>query len=415
MIRMGRKTHWPWVALGGMALCAQGTQDREVMDRMYAKLAASFSTPLAPGPGGQGLLLAHPGLPLTVEQTRDPYHLSRLLDQIPLLSKTYTPTANTYSSVYGSILRRAQVTRKHNQAELNRIRDLKRLLFDPRRPGQPTPQYAAYLKGRANHAQATDTRALAITEHQHSGQPIPPGLDTAVQRALGEWETQGYKRVIDNALATLPTSSLTNARLLFFELDRDLRTMVRIDRHPTPWYPVVATPPIKDWLDNQGWMTWRFQTATAGTAPQPGGPGPDTVTLTAQVKRVSITRPWLDAGIFHSHAWFLPKTGGFTTVSTGNVEDKDPGIMPLLVTGVLLAKEVLLTAVTGQGTGRREAPKAFGPFALATPAQTRGLPLHPFVTSYGNALSVRVEGAQIIGFFCEFVPKAPTPDPNLFR
>lgn len=416
MIWMGRTTRWPWVALGGMALCAQGS---EVMDRMYVKLAASFSATQALGQGGPWLLLARPGLPLTAGQTQDPYDLSRLLDQIPSLSRTYTPTASTYSSVYGSILKRSQFTREQNPAELNRIRDLKRLLFDPRRPGQPTPQYAAYLKARAIHAQATDARVLAITEHRYSGQPVPAALDTAVQWALGQWETLGHKRVIDNALATLAKPSLSNARLLFFDLDRDLRTMMRTDRHPRPWYPVVADPPIKDWLDNQGWMTWRFQTAdlqaaAAGSTEQAGDHWPDLFNLTAQVKRVSITRPWLDAGIFHSHAWSLPKSGGFTTVSTGNVEDQEPGIMPLLVTGVLLAKEVLLTAVSGEASGHREAPKAFGPFALATPAQTQGLPLHPFVTSYGNALSVRVEGAQIIGFICELVPKAPTPDPKLF-
>ena len=136
--------------------------------------------------------------------------------------------------------------------------------------------------------------------------------------------------------------------------------------------------------------------------------------MTVQLKRVAITRPWLDPGLFQNHAWTLPASGDLTRVSTGHPEDPDPGALPVLVTGVLLAKDLFVSGRWAGPADAELAPDALGPFALATPQGARGLPLHPYITTGGGELSIRLEGVQIIGFFCEPVPRSPSPDPRYF-
>ena len=137
--------------------------------------------------------------------------------------------------------------------------------------------------------------------------------------------------------------------------------------------------------------------------------------MTAQLKRIQITRPWMELGIFKSHSWRLPSLGNFSTISTGNPADPSPGIMPLIVTGLLLARNLSATGSWDPDAKAKGLPKSLGPFALAPPPRDLSVPLRTYAGEYGNNLSIRVEGVQIIGFFCEPVPKSPSPDPKFFR
>ena len=422
---------WWLAAALGSTLGAQANPGDAVMAAMNAKLAASFVPAPPPGrAGGAVLLLANPGVPLTAEQTQDPYDLSMLVDQVPLPSAIYQPSANTYSAVYSTVLRVSHVSKYENQAELNRSRLTKRLMEDRRRPGHYTRMYAEYLRYRAVHDAALDALNLAQVESQANGTPVPPGLDQAVDRALRLWEARGHKQPFDAALKGMDTAYDNNLRILFFDLKKTLDTAAIDDGHPSPYYPFEADPPLSTWLGKQGWQTWNFSASDlqvmpppakvpAGKATSKAGPAnPEwtaSITMTAQLKRVNITRPWLDAAIFKSHAWTLFPDSGFTLVSSGDPKDPDPGLMPLMVTGLLLAKDLVMSGSWQDASGAAEAPGALGPFALATPVAARGLPLHPFLENAEGSLTIRLEGTQIIGFFCELLPRTPAPDPKLFR
>jgi hypothetical protein len=114
-----------------------------------------------------------------------------------------------------------------------------------------------------------------------------------------------------------------------------------------------------------------------------------------EVKRVTIARPWMDLGIFSAHSWMLKETTGFAQVSSGNPADPDPGPMPVVITGILLARKLTLTGYEGKAPGR------LGPFGLGAARRS------------GSAITA--PDPQIIAFFVQVVPKSPTPDPKLFR
>jgi hypothetical protein len=431
MIPMGLNRLWCCSALAGLSLWSQPAPQDVILDLMSAKLAAAYAMNRGPGQGGAFLLLTTIGIPITPAQTQDPYELSLLLDRIPLRTRQYNSGGRTFSSVFGTIIRTAEVTRFQKQSELNQLRLARNLLRDRLRPGKPSALYAAYLKYQHAYAVALDTQALAQVEQQTAGRPAPPGLDLAVARALSNWEAMGNKRVVEAAIATIMAACSTNPRVIINDLNDAMNIAAINDGHATPWFPVVSTPPMTEWLDSGGWQDWHFRkNDLRAEAPPARLPAADrslppltpsqeawhaSVVMDAKLKRVDFTRPWLDLNLFRSHAWRLSPSSGLAVVSTGNPEDPEPGSMPLVVTGLLLARNLVLSGQWSGDGNLAEAPRALGPFALASPAPNRSLPLHPFISTFEGKLGIQVEGTQIIGFFCESVPKAPSPDPKLFR
>ena len=236
---------------------------------------------------------------------------------------------------------------------------------------------------------------------------------------------------MEKALESITKFGEANARAWFQDLQDEL-TVARIDDgHPQTYYPVVATPPFEEWLQPEGWntFTYRHTERALATLPeashQPTAKHPEhkidpswlaTVALSVQTKRVNLIRPWLSTAIFYSPSWRLSASCGFTQVASGNPLEPDPGLMPLMVTGVLLGRNLVIKGKGregGQGPDRSDPPlEALGPFALATPHGGKGPGRPSRVTTDAAELSITCEAPQIIGFFCEALPKCPNPRPD---
>ncbi|MDR3671367.1 MAG: hypothetical protein P4L36_10995 [Holophaga sp.] len=405
--------------LCGLCLAGQVLQGEPLLDFMYTKFAASFTR--GSGPGTEFLVLAVPGVPLVPADLKNPAYISTMLDQVPLPSRSYRPSGYLYSSVYGKVLTRAAVTRYQVAADRNLALKAKRMMFDRSRPGQVTRDYAAYLKYEAEYAAALDARTIAQAESRGTRKPVSPSLDQAVQTARKTWEQRGSKVKIDNALKALRKTYDSNAPVLFEEL----RSAFENAQEPSgedgePWLPVLANPPVEEWLSPKGWHPWAFHQSdcrpgapgAAGPLPpgriQGDGPVPadwtPSMTLTVEVKRVNILRPWMDTAIFSVHTWRMLDSAGFSVVSTGNPADPDPGPMPILITGILLARRLTLTGAGPSAKGTQKRPARLGPFSLAGAKPPSG-----------GGTVITVPDPQIIAFFCQIVPKSPTPNPKFFR
>lgn len=406
-------------ALGWSAcLLGQRAPEEAFFERVYGKLAASF----APG-GTEFLLLAHPGVPLADPTPRD---AAALADRIPLPAERYTPSAATYSTIYGNVLDQSETTSFQNMALRNQALLAQRVIWDRRRPGRPTPAYAAYLKYKKAHDEARDVLALAQAERRASGRPVPSGLEQEVAAALEDWENRGAKEDVEAAFATIRRVADQNLRVLFFNLRKEMARSTRYGGGSDPWLPVVAEPPVESWLDDAGWLPFAFsqkdrEVASGGSALPPGPEGRgalpreflSTASLTVETKRVSLSRGWLDEGIFESHGWrFFPQSG-LTQVSTGNPADPDPGLMPMLVTGILLARNLRMEGAWGAPPTAELA--SAGPFALQGPWKADGDTLHTTFSYRQGNLTFVTEGVQVLGFFCKPVPKSPDPDAKAFR
>jgi hypothetical protein len=286
----------------------------------------------------------------------------------------------------------------------------KRAISDRARPGQPTKEYAAFLKYQAEYAAAQDAKSLALAEHKASGKALPPELDQDLQEARSRWNSLGYKVSIQNALKALRKVYDTNALALFQNLRADfIKARVRGNQNQD-WLPVTTNPPVEQWLSGTGWHPLTFRQADLqapaaqeevplpldrrrGASPTPAwSPG---LTLTVQVKRVNVSRPWMDLSIFSAHTWALSQATGFERVSSGNPADQEPGPMPIIITGILLARKLELAGYPGKLPGR------LGPFGLGG--------------AKPDGTTISVPDPQIIAFFCQVVPKSPSPDPKLFK
>ena len=241
-----------------------------------------------------------------------------------------------------------------------------------------------------------------------------------MKKAEQDWIARGSRARIRSALAAVRKAYDTNAPVMLKALRDELSRGRIIGGSPEPWYSVLVNPPMAGWLSNLGWSPWTFrQTDVKPRRPRERVPlNPDgsaqvpearplktaTMTLKVNLKRVVVARPWLDLDLFSARTWQLPEGAGFTMVSTGNLADPDPGMMPLVVTGFLLARNLTLTWSKGQGEAPETAPAQVGPFRLGA-AQTR---------KSGGETVISAPDPQIIAFFCEVVPRSPDPDPKLF-
>lgn len=411
-------------------LLAQEDPSQALLDGIYGKLAASFTADQVPAQGGEFLILANPGFPVTAIMTSDPYHLSILADQVPKYLKNYVPTNLSLSTTYLKVLEMSEASHFQNMADRDEARTAKNTLFDRTRPGKNTKAYDAYLKYQSLHGWARDALTIAQAEQQvNPAKPVPADLVAAEKQALADWETKGNKQPIEAALVTMNKYYGDNALARFAEL-RSILAAAETASGTGNFYPVTADPRPADWFKPEGWRPWSFTSHESMLAArrrdgvpslrQAPMPMPSTwmlsLALTMDTKRVRLFREWFQVGIFSSHAWRLDDAAGFAVVSTGNPADKDPGILPLYITGLLLARKVVLT---GDWTGQvatAPALKALGPFTLppasAGPKPTLKAGPKPGV---GQQLVVTAEAPQIIGFFCTPLPKAPSPQPPWFH
>jgi hypothetical protein len=422
--------------LGVLPLTAQADHEEAFIETLYGKLAASFPAKDGGTQAPPFLVLANPGFAITERDLQDPYFLSVLLDQIPKPARLYASSSVTYSALFGKILESSETSPFQNQRDKHSALLARNLVYDRRRPGKPTPVYASYLKYRAAYTMALDARDIAVAEQRYSGKPLPSGLDQAIDTAQRNWATLGSKGAVDEALATLNAAFDADVGVAF----QLMRETFASAKNPPPrsgeqdWWPVLTSPPPAEWLQSDGWTTWSFTPADlAVTAPPAtlalasGGQGAvaklhpqlmQSMTLSVKLKRIAVQRPWLNAAIFSSPKWRLVPTAGLSLIASGHPSDPAPGLMPILVTGVILAKDLVMQATwgkegpQGEGTG---VPKALGPFALTGASQARASTLRSLVYNEQGHLSMRTEGAQIIGFLCQALPKFPSPDPKYFR
>jgi len=416
-----------WAALCGSALPAQNSPD-PLIDFMYAKFAAAFTHPGEGAGNPEFLVLANPGIGLDPAGLKSPsYEISLLLDEVPVVSRSYHPSGNRYSTIYKHVIDGARVTRYQASASREAALRARRLLFDRSRPGRVSPEYAAYQRYRAEYDSARDALGLALEERQGSGKPVPSGLGQAVDAARRRWETLGYKVPVEKALAACQRAYDSNALVMFGNLNREFLN-AQLRGGGRPWLPVTTFPPVEQWMTGTGWHPMSFRRedlqralppGTAAPPPERAGKGRTppaawsrTLVLTVEVKRVAVSRPWMDSALFGARSWTLPGRDGFTRVSSGRPADRDPGPMPILVTGLLLARKLSLTGFA-QDPGVR-APARMGPFDLG--GTRSGLPgLRRRLEPTPDGIAITVPDPQIVAFFCQTVPMSPNPDPKLFR
>jgi len=249
------------------------------------------------------------------------------------------------------------------------------LMGKPIRPGTYAPAYQAYLDMRRQKQEADDALAMALAERDACGTPVPPGLQAKVDQLRAALSRiQPHFEALE---ATVAREDLDHMAARFFRARTALDEAIASGPPP-----VVAKPPPAAWPSSPDWRTWRFQ--DTGTPPQgERGPNPPSARLSIDVEllRVSFSRPWMDVALFTSRNWRMRTTARYPFLSTGRLQDPDPGPVPWRIDGLMLARNLWIRDAGSQGAG---------------------------------SFSMRSEGIQVIGLLCTPMPRCPDPAPEAF-
>ena len=131
---------------------------------------------------------------------------------------------------------------------------------------------------------------------------------------------------------------------------------------------------------------------------------------------VPLRRTWFDASVLENRAWKFDPGVNNSIISDGKVPSN--GIMPSYITGMILARELVITTDMTSTENEHVATQTkasanvgWGPFSVrGNYSRTTDRKTHDFVR---NAAGIEALGMQIIGFTCQRVEKMPDPDDKL--
>ncbi len=172
-----------------------------------------------------------------------------------------------------------------------------------------------------------------------------------------------------------------------------------------------------------GWGLWRVN-ANYGQSDGSTLQGFDAshYSISFDVLRVLIFRPWMDASVYGARNWRWSRTTTLKDlISSGDVMNTTPsGQEPFIAQELILARNVKITgdwtsnlkttysSTRSGGGGISYGPFSFGGSGSSTYDESKD---HNQVTTNG----ITSPSVQIIGMLVDILPKTPDPDPQLFN
>ncbi|MBR0695075.1 hypothetical protein [Bradyrhizobium lablabi] len=421
-------------------------------------------------------VIVPPGLDPKDPETE--YYVSNLLNAAVECNYVVTPKAGLTSDVYKLILDGKETPLiELSPHEKEKLREAENYLFEP--GGGFSPAFQAYLDCAEIFYAAQDELFTAETTHENGGPDVPPAIRKRYDEAKALWLQRGNKEKVDEALATVRQLQGRDPYVYWQGLaDRFARSTLRL-KNGSEFQRVDSLPRYQEWFKDELWTPFSFdendynrQRRSGGTGmtgrcacchccgPAPllegtgtadddpvssggwrdqswilaanhGARGPAErgprrsvatghMTLTCSIKRVTILRPWMDVSVFHSRLWkWSPHSiGRGIVISTGGSVAGNQiatGVLPVLPTTALLAKDIELTT-TSQETldwirthleaGRKV---RYGPFLLDKIRSP-----HARERTDSPAIVGAASGApELFGFISTIFGKCPNPDMSL--
>jgi hypothetical protein len=284
-------------------------------------------------------------------------------------------------------------------------------------------------------------------------------LRNRVRAALGDWMSSGFKNDVDSINAFIAQVMERDMALLKRDYREDLdKARLTGMASGSDFYYTSVVP--GNFMNARGWTefgftssdsnsssnsSYRFSSSSGragggflgifaggGSASSSGGETQSHVQFDSEsfgmsfsIMQVPIVRPWFKSAFLNSKLWRMdqnnPQARG-EIVSDGGRPAK--GLIPAYPTSMICIKDLVLQF--GRSSGMRDAAQSwqqasqngggvvcFGPFHLggsygrSSSSGNRSRSAH--YDSETNTM--RVPGAQVVGFKCHVVPKSPDPSP----
>jgi hypothetical protein len=430
----------------------------KLMKELYTKIALNLGVGSNAAVQGQSyLVLANPGILLdpTLDYTSPEgrYRLSTTIDKVLKPDWIYKTGSNGTFEVYNNILNYHEAA-VVNPTSTQKAQYLKacRLIFtdcDQKLPGTYTDAYNRYTdltnKLASAAAIAEDYQRINSTAY------LPPDIKNNLRVATQDLNLLGNKVAIEGALATINTYEHIDPNAWWGEVQGKLLNNA-LTYSGNTYGNYTIYPAYTVWTDlNTTWSKMTLsqsdleRTTSNSTTTVGGGLsggfglwsfGADYtnttnrsyykldvsgLTVSMELMRVVLDRPWMDDAVFSSRAWkwlkASPYDGQFVSDGGDATNGITPqGIMPFVQTGLLLARRVSLsgswssdleTSFNSHTTGG--ASVGWGPFSFGGRYDNTQSNTYTKAKAAGNTIAW--DAPQIIGVFVEVLPKDPNPNP----
>jgi hypothetical protein len=458
-----------WTAAAPSAAKAQSDND-QITEKLYTKIVQNAIVGTnADTTGSSIFILANPGIaidpalnPATSQADRKA--ISRVLDRVPGPSWIYQEMPYKVSDIYINVLQHHQVAVITMTAKQKRdLKDANNILFKSGDPAKgDSKKLKAYKQARATYQDQVN----AVEAHRAPDGSVPPEYNQARQDALQAWGKKGYKDEIDSALAKRDDLTSLDPDSWFQQLSAAYEAAEESPGTPDQFEPVGLYPAYASWSTLKGWATitlsadeihnlqptseirnlqptndvgksqpgtntnigrstgvkselWSYSTGASHTNADTQTHGNVNVSsITMDVLRVGIDRSWLDGLIFRSQIWRWSPTAplGSKLISDGSRPPSTTDIlMPYMPTAILVSRNVKISGHVSDVDTKFHSSHmstsgslSWGPFAIGGRYEENEN-AHTFDSKVdGNGIAI--PGYQIIGWYCEVLPKSPNPD-----
>ncbi|MEW6497867.1 MAG: hypothetical protein AB1589_36010 [Cyanobacteriota bacterium] len=374
------------------------------------------------------------------EALRKAANYARLVNRIPHVSKSWSSSGGLVWNKYQTILTQAVVASSEpSPEEIDKFEEARNFLYQKHEITDlvgtriaivDSPSLATYKQYQEVYLQAEfeynalrqaaleSTDPKVVQEWALNKSTYQRRVDTARKN----WITQGYKNEVDKAFAVINQIGRRNPQLLWnqwreeFELSK-LKDLENQEFYLTYFSPAHFYQPIAE-------KQWQQLTLSFSESEIPSSEKTDTPenllssevssapvqevdllvsSLTVDLIRVQIVRPWMNPSIFESRFWQWPDER--EPLSDG--KELPQGTLPAYATSIVVARNLNIELVpdSERNTAVRqdiEAGKSisWGMFSLENAAL------------FGSN-SIQFDGMQVIAFGCQKLPKSPNPDSKL--
>ncbi|NTV73570.1 MAG: hypothetical protein HGA66_05125 [Holophaga sp.] len=421
------------MAVAPLAKAQAPDKSEEMWQMFYAKLGSMVHTIDAKSKkpaNNTRFLMCFPGRfirKLDSKIIADRAEVAQMLDEVPQFGVTYTPIMGTrFSTIYKEILDYKNADPDAlNSEEQQRLAEA---LEATKPDSKLMEKYYEHEDHFLQAAQKCEIEYFKILSE--GGYADRSRLSAGMIRADQQWIIRGNKNLVKGYLETIMSLSMRGTQVWWSDRLENFQSakiggFMEVDTFPT----------MDSWNSDEGWTKFEFRKkdvfkkerlnesdfeASASLKILPWGGSAsgksntkaidslntdNSLSISMEFKKVFISRPWMDWGVFTSDRW---NWNGRKAVSDG----KGGGRMPLYANAFILVRKVKFTAesirehhteLMKEIRGRGRA--GWGPFSTST--SFGGKTEEKVTDNKQDEGSIEINDPQIIGYTCTQVPPCP--------
>ena len=386
------------------------------------------------------------------------FAFSSMVDAIPVVAAEWSDSTKTVSGTYKQIVDGANTDNKvdpdqketydkaynflNARTEIPNFNGPPTVTFGPSQIALSYDQnQTSYINALSGYRTAYNSYNLDNIKEQREWQANAPRLQNTIDQAWNKWEREGKQNVekAQDALASTINNAVAHAIKNAQESMGGAHAMAPLEVTDNNWYNSYALP--TNWYDdNSDWselalssdnlstslsdrasdysnrsrgLFWTSRHSSSGSTKETETHmDTDKFQLKADLITVRIRRPWLNTTLLNMKNWWMTgiRTNG---ISNGTLVNNEAGLMPLIPTAFVVARNVRITAdFSAQDTShfvtesKSSRSGGWGPFGSSGHYRHSRTENNRFHSEYQGG-TLKLPGMQVIAWVSSIIPASP--------